>query len=163
MTVDPGLADRLFGRDPFKIAEAEKYRKEHNLNYQIEVDGGINDQTIKTAKAAVNHSGMPVHAFSQNTPEEQIKKADWSFKQVEKWNLRLPVGGPIENYPEGLLEKRGQDELWVGADKGTVRLCEAGIKPLFNSETSIHQRIANEYLVDVMSREAMTSVPLKRP
>lgn len=35
-----------------KIAEAERYRKEHNLNYQIEVDGGINDQTIKTAKTA---------------------------------------------------------------------------------------------------------------
>ena len=41
--------------------------------------------------------------------------------------INLLVGGPIENYPEGLLEKRGQDELWVGADKGAVRLCEAGI------------------------------------
>lgn len=36
--------------------------------------------------------------------------------------INLLVGGPIENYPEGLLEKRGQDELWVGADKGAVRL-----------------------------------------
>ena len=44
--------------------------------------------------------------------------------------INLLVGGPIENYPERLLEKRGQDELWVGADKGAVRLCEAGIKPL---------------------------------
>ena len=75
--------------------------------------------------------------------------------------INLLVGGPIENYPEGLLEKRGQDELWVGADKGAVRLCEAGIKPLLSIGDFDSSTNRERYLVDVMSREVMTSVPEK--
>lgn len=62
---------------------------------------------------------------------------------------------------EGLLEKRGQDELWVGADKGAVRLCEAGIKPLLSIGDFDSSTNRERYLVDVMSREVMTSVPEK--
>lgn len=75
--------------------------------------------------------------------------------------INLLVGGPIENYPKGLLEKRGQDELWVGADKGAVRLCEAGIKPLLSIGDFDSSTNRERYLVDVMSKEVMTSVPEK--
>ena len=75
--------------------------------------------------------------------------------------INLLVGGPIENYPERLLEKRGQDELWVGADKGAVRLCEAGIKPILSIGDFDSSTNRERYLVDVMSREVMTSVPEK--
>ena len=50
-----------------------------------EVDGGINDQTIKTAKAAgATIAVAGSYVFSQNTPEEQIKKLIEASKQVEK-------------------------------------------------------------------------------
>ncbi|WP_288719835.1 ribulose-phosphate 3-epimerase [uncultured Ligilactobacillus sp.] len=86
MTVDPGFGGQAFLEETVsKIAEAERYRKEHNLSYQIEVDGGINDQTIKTAKAAgATIAVAGSYVFSQNTPEEQIKKLIEASKQVEK-------------------------------------------------------------------------------
>ena len=86
MTVDPGFGGQAFLEETVsKIAEAERYRKEHNLNYQIEVDGGINDQTIKTAKAAgATIAVAGSYVFSKNTPEEQIKKLIEASKQVEK-------------------------------------------------------------------------------
>ena len=86
MTVDPGFGGQAFLEETVsKIDEAEKYRKEHNLNYQIEVDGGINDQTIKTVKAAgATIAVAGSYVFSQNTPEEQIKKLIEASKQVEK-------------------------------------------------------------------------------
>ncbi len=49
--------------------------------------------------------------------------------------INLLVGGPIENYPERLLEKRGQDELDFARPESDR---------FFQSETSIHQRIAND-------------------
>ena len=75
--------------------------------------------------------------------------------------INLLVGGPIENYPERLLENRDQDELWVGADKGAVRLCEAGIRPLLSIGDFDSSTNRERYLVDVMSKEVLTSVPEK--
>ena len=47
--------------------------------------GGIKDQTIKTAKAAgATIAVAGSYVFSQNTPEEQIKKLIEASKQVEK-------------------------------------------------------------------------------
>ena len=67
----------------------------------------------------------------------------------------------VQNYPERLLENRDQDELWVGADKGAVRLCEAGIRPLLSIGDFDSSTNRERYLVDVMSKEVMTSVPEK--
>lgn len=58
--------------------------------------------------------------------------------------INLLVGGPIENYPERLLENRDQDELWVGADKERSDFAKPESDRFFQSETSIHQRIAND-------------------
>lgn len=53
MTVNPG-----FGGQPFiievleKVRKAHSYRREHNLNYDIEVDGGLSSETIGPSVAA---------------------------------------------------------------------------------------------------------------
>ena len=48
MTVAPGLGGQSFMEDMIpKIEELDKYRKENNLLYKIEVDGGINNVTGK--------------------------------------------------------------------------------------------------------------------
>lgn len=75
--------------------------------------------------------------------------------------INLLVGGPVESWPEDLLEGRGEDEAWVGADKGAVRLCEAGIRPLLSIGDFDSSTNRERYLVGVMSREVLTSVPEK--
>lgn len=46
MSVEPGFGGQKFIPDSLnKIKELKKYRDEHNLNYIIQIDGGINDQT----------------------------------------------------------------------------------------------------------------------
>lgn len=48
MTVEPGFGGQSFMEDMIpKIKELDKYRKENDLTYKIEVDGGINNITGK--------------------------------------------------------------------------------------------------------------------
>lgn len=48
MTVDPGFAGQPFIVEMLdKIKIAKEYRKEHNLNYLIEIDGSCNEKTFK--------------------------------------------------------------------------------------------------------------------
>lgn len=53
MTVEPGFGGQKFMEDQMaKVEKLVQLRKEHNYHYDIEVDGGINPQTLKTAFAA---------------------------------------------------------------------------------------------------------------
>jgi ribulose-phosphate 3-epimerase len=46
MTVNPGFGGQSFIHECLpKVQQAEAWRRERKLNYRIEVDGGINDQT----------------------------------------------------------------------------------------------------------------------
>ena len=46
MTVNPGFGGQAFIHECLpKIQQAEAWRRERKLNYRIEVDGGINNQT----------------------------------------------------------------------------------------------------------------------
>tara|TARA_Y100001970_G_scaffold80102_1_gene101743 strand:+ start:3178 stop:3828 length:651 start_codon:yes stop_codon:yes gene_type:complete len=48
MTVVPGFGGQIFmDSELHKIKELFEYRKKNNLNYEIEIDGGINDNTAK--------------------------------------------------------------------------------------------------------------------
>lgn len=48
MTVEPGFGGQSFMLDQVKkIDWLKDYREKNNLNYEIEVDGGVNDQTSK--------------------------------------------------------------------------------------------------------------------
>ena len=51
MSVKPGLGGQEFIMNSInRINTLYDYRKEHNLNYKISVDGGINDLTIEFVK-----------------------------------------------------------------------------------------------------------------
>ncbi len=53
MTVQPGFGGQSFQMPVLdKIRKAYEYRQQHNLNYRIEVDGGIDLQTVEHAYQA---------------------------------------------------------------------------------------------------------------
>lgn len=53
MTVNPGFGGQAFLPETMdKVRELVQLRAEHGLNFDIEVDGGIDDQTISVAKEA---------------------------------------------------------------------------------------------------------------
>lgn len=53
MSVEPGFGGQSFQMEAVdKIKFLQEYRSRHNLNYLIEVDGGINAQTAQLVKAA---------------------------------------------------------------------------------------------------------------
>lgn len=52
MSVHPGAGGQKFIDITSKIKDLKKYRETNNLNYIIEIDGGINDETIKKVKDA---------------------------------------------------------------------------------------------------------------
>ena len=51
MTVEPGFGGQSFMYDMMdKVKELVEIRKKYNLSFEIEVDGGISDQTIEIAR-----------------------------------------------------------------------------------------------------------------
>ena len=53
MTVNPGFGGQKFIPEMMdKVRELAQIRADKKLDFEIEVDGGIDDQTIKVAKAA---------------------------------------------------------------------------------------------------------------
>lgn len=75
MTVNPGFGGQAFLDDMVtKIEELARYREEKQANYLIQVDGGINNETIKIcyeAGADVFVAGSNV--FGAESPTAQIK------------------------------------------------------------------------------------------
>ena len=54
MTVNPGFGGQAFLPETMdKVRELVALREEKGLNFEIEVDGGIDDQTIAQAKKLV--------------------------------------------------------------------------------------------------------------
>ena len=52
MTVEPGFGGQKFMQEQMaKVEELVKIREENKYNYDIEVDGGINPETLKTCFA----------------------------------------------------------------------------------------------------------------
>ncbi|MDR4968762.1 MAG: ribulose-phosphate 3-epimerase, partial [Acholeplasmataceae bacterium] len=53
MTVEPGFGGQSFMEDQLtKVKELVKYREKNKLDFMIEVDGGINDETIDACREA---------------------------------------------------------------------------------------------------------------
>ncbi len=49
LTVDPGFAGQPFISEMLdKIRELKRYREQHNLRYEIEIDGSCNERTFKS-------------------------------------------------------------------------------------------------------------------
>jgi ribulose-phosphate 3-epimerase len=53
MTVEPGFGGQSFMADMMdKVKELVRLRKENGLHFLIEIDGGVNEETVKIAKEA---------------------------------------------------------------------------------------------------------------
>lgn len=72
MTVEPGYGGQAFINQENKIEELIKFKKENNLHYEIEVDGGINDKTIKDV-SDVDIAVVGSYITSSDDYEEKIK------------------------------------------------------------------------------------------
>ncbi len=76
MTVNPGFGGQAFISEMLsKIEELAKYREENDLDFLIQVDGGINDETIKLchdAGADVFVAGSNI--FGAKSPQDQIQR-----------------------------------------------------------------------------------------
>lgn len=86
MTINPGTENKHFIQETVvKIEQLNALREENNYTYDIEVDGKIDDQTIKIcsdAGADVFVSGGFIFNGT-NTPQEQIDKLHQSLEEVK--------------------------------------------------------------------------------
>ncbi len=76
MTVNPGYGGQPFVHETVpKILQAYKWREELNLSYRIEVDGGINFETVEeVAKAGADTIVSGTGLFKQHNMKVAIKK-----------------------------------------------------------------------------------------
>lgn len=75
MSVEPGYGGQSFIPDTIlKIEYLNKYRRDNNLNYLIEVDGGIDNFTIK--KANVDIAVVGSFITNSNDYTEQIRRLE---------------------------------------------------------------------------------------
>jgi ribulose-phosphate 3-epimerase len=74
MSVEPGFGGQKFMPEMLdKVRELKRLREENNYNYQIEIDGGINNETIKLAKeAGVDISVVGSYLFNQTDRNKVI-------------------------------------------------------------------------------------------
>ncbi len=74
MSVEPGKGGQEFLEEAVtRIDYLEKYRHEHNLAFMIQVDGGINDETIKKCQNA-DIAVVGSYIVNSENYEEQISK-----------------------------------------------------------------------------------------
>lgn len=75
MSVIPGAGGQSFIPDTVsKLIKLNEFRKNNNLNFKINVDGGINDETIKLVKDYVNIAVCGSFITCQENFEEQLAK-----------------------------------------------------------------------------------------
>lgn len=76
MSVKPGFGGQSFIENSLeRIAFLKKYREEHNLNYEIEVDGGINALTSKLCiEKGSDILVAGSYIFSSDNYKEKIKE-----------------------------------------------------------------------------------------
>ena len=75
MTVNPGFGGQKFLAECMpKVSQLRDLRDKLGLNFDIEVDGGIDDETIEQAKAAGANAFVAGSYVYKADPAEQIKK-----------------------------------------------------------------------------------------
>jgi ribulose-phosphate 3-epimerase len=76
MTVNPGFGGQEFIHETLpKIQQAEAWRRERKLPYRIEVDGGINFQTVaECARAGADTFVSGTTLFRQHNMRAAVKK-----------------------------------------------------------------------------------------
>lgn len=75
MSVEPGFGGQKFQDSSIeKIKYLYDYRKTKNLNYLIEIDGGINNQTIRKVSNHVDISVVGTYFFKNDNFKETIEE-----------------------------------------------------------------------------------------
>jgi len=76
MTVNPGFGGQSFIHECLpKIQQADAWRRAKKLNYRLEVDGGINNQTVaECARAGADTFVAGTALFRQRNMGAAIKK-----------------------------------------------------------------------------------------
>ncbi len=76
MTVNPGFGGQSFIHECLpKIQQADAWRRERKLNYRLEVDGGINNQTVaECARAGADTFVAGTALFRQHNMGAAVKK-----------------------------------------------------------------------------------------
>jgi ribulose-phosphate 3-epimerase len=76
MTVNPGFGGQSFIHECVpKIQQADAWRRERNLSYRLEVDGGINNQTVaECARAGADTFVAGTALFHQHQMAAAVKK-----------------------------------------------------------------------------------------
>lgn len=78
MSVEPGFGGQKFMMDALeKIQFLDNYRKQNNLKYQIEVDGGINLETAKLVKeAGADIIVAGTYLFKEKSMKEKVAELE---------------------------------------------------------------------------------------
>ena len=84
MTVEPGFGGQSFMADMMpKIEELSQYKQEHKLDYIIQVDGGISDNTIGTvAKAGANCVVAGSYLFGKEDYKQGIESLREAYRHA---------------------------------------------------------------------------------
>lgn len=79
MTVEPGFGGQSFMKDQMlKVKKLVKLRKEKGYDYVIQVDGGINDETIDVVKnAEVDIVVAGTYITNSKDPKKAIESLRW--------------------------------------------------------------------------------------
>ena len=78
MTVNPGFGGQTFIQDSIsKLDELVKIKKALNLSFEIEVDGGINDETVATV---IEHGATMLVAGSYFFKQKDYKQVTQTLK-----------------------------------------------------------------------------------
>ncbi|MDE1709478.1 ribulose-phosphate 3-epimerase [Staphylococcus cohnii] len=78
MTVNPGFGGQTFIQESIdKLDQLDKIKKELNLSFEIEVDGGINDETVSTV---VEHGATMLVAGSYFFKQKDYKQVTQTLK-----------------------------------------------------------------------------------
>lgn len=74
MTVNPGFGGQKFIPETVnKIKELDKIRREHQFEFDIEIDGGVNNETVKDAyQAGANVAVAGSYVFGADNPSDKI-------------------------------------------------------------------------------------------
>ena len=140
MTVNPGFGGQSFIEAcAAKVKILRDLRQSLNLNFNIEVDGGINNETIKIC--VDNGADMFV------TGSYFFKQEDYGkVTQLLKGDIimRINLLCSDRHLPSDVLATLKQDH-WGGIDRGALILINHSINPVFQLEISIQFQRKNVF------------------
>ena len=113
-------------------------RQSLNLNFNIEVDGGINNETIKIC---VDNGADMFVTGSYFFKQEDYGKVTQLLKDII---MRINLLCSDRHLPSDVLATLKQDH-WGGIDRGALILINHSINPVFQLEISIQFQRKNVF------------------